>query len=185
MLAHGGPGRQPARHGDDRAAGPDARLREQGRAEADHVRASDAIQDELRAGWIELGTVNGKLYGLDFKGANKSTVWYNVRAFKDAGVEAAEDVAAAPPAAKTLQASGIQAYSIGGADGWTLTDLFENIYLRTAGPAKYDLLATHKIKWTDRVGENGAQDDGAGHRRHGQHRRRHAGGARRPTSRPR
>ena len=31
-------------------------------------------------------------------------------------------------------------YSIGGADGWTLTDLFENIYLRQAGPAKYALL---------------------------------------------
>ena len=33
--------------------------------------------------------------------------------------------------AKTLKASGVKAYSIGGADGWTLTDLFENIYLRT------------------------------------------------------
>ena len=35
--------------------------------------------------------------------------------------------------AKTLNASGVPAYSIGGADGWTLTDLFENIYIRTAG----------------------------------------------------
>jgi len=34
-------------------------------------------------------------------------------------------------------------------DGWTLTDLFENIYLRTAGAAKYDALSDHKIKWTD------------------------------------
>ena len=42
-----------------------------------------------------------------------------------------------------------RAYSIGGADGWTLTDLFENIYLRQAGPAKYDQLTAHKIKWTD------------------------------------
>ena len=41
-------------------------------------------------------------------------------------------------AAKTLQASGTPAYSIGGADGWTLTDLFENIYLRTFGAAKYE-----------------------------------------------
>ena len=41
------------------------------------------------------------------------------------------------------------AYSIGGADGWTLTDLFENIYLRTAGPDMYDQLATHEIPWTD------------------------------------
>ncbi len=39
--------------------------------------------------------------------------------------------------------------SIGGADGWTLTDWFENIYLSQAGPDKYDQLAAHKIKWTD------------------------------------
>src|SRR6185312_1200881 len=51
--------------------------------------------------------------------------------------------------ANTLKASGTPAYSIGGADGWTLTDLFENIYLRTYGVAKYDALAAHKLKWTD------------------------------------
>ena len=52
-------------------------------------------------------------------------------------------------AAKTLLASGVPAYSVGGGDGWTLTDLFDNIYLRQAGPAKYDQLAAHQIKWTD------------------------------------
>src|SRR5438034_7440231 len=34
-------------------------------------------------------------------------------------------------------------------DGWTLTDMFENIYLRTVGAAKDNLLSQHKIKWTD------------------------------------
>ena len=52
-------------------------------------------------------------------------------------------------AAETIDASGLPAFSIGGADGWTLTDLFENIYLRTAGPEKYDQLSTHEIPWTD------------------------------------
>ena len=33
------------------------------------------------------GTVDGKLYGLVFKAANKSTIWYNVPAFEDAGVK--------------------------------------------------------------------------------------------------
>src|SRR6185312_7534655 len=40
-------------------------------------------------------------------------------------------------------------YSIGGADGWTLTDLFENLYLRSYGQAKYQQLSAHQIKWTD------------------------------------
>lgn len=98
--------------------------------------------------WLKLGTVNGKLYGLFFKGANKSTVWYSVQAFKNAGVKAPKTYPALIAAAKTLLASGTPAYSIGGADGWTLTDLFENIYLRQAGAARYDQLTTHKIKWT-------------------------------------
>ena len=105
---------------------------------------------ELRAGLDQAsGTFNGKLYGLVFKASNKSTVWYNVPAFKAAGVKAPKTWPQLLAAAKTIKASGAPPYSIGGADGWTLTDLFENIYLRQAGPAKYDLLSAHKIKWTD------------------------------------
>ena len=99
--------------------------------------------------WLTLGTVKGKLYGLFFKAANKSTVWYNVKLFKDAGAKPATTFPAFLKLAKTLKASGAKAYAIAAADGWTLTDLFENSYLRQAGPAKYDLLTTHKIKWTD------------------------------------
>jgi alpha-glucoside transport system substrate-binding protein len=99
--------------------------------------------------WLTLGSVNKKLYGLYFKGSNKSTVWYNVKSFKDAGAKIPQTWPQFLASAKTLKASGTPAYSIGGSDGWTLTDLFENIYLRTAGPAKYDLLTAHKIKWTD------------------------------------
>jgi alpha-glucoside transport system substrate-binding protein len=99
--------------------------------------------------WLTLGSVKGKLYGLFFKGANKSTIWYNVPAFKNAGVKSPKTWPELLSAAKTIKASGATAYSIGGADGWTLTDLFENIYLRTAGAAKYDQLTEHKLKWTD------------------------------------
>jgi len=97
----------------------------------------------------KLGTIGGKLYSFVFKAANKSTVWYNVDAFKNAGVEPPADFEAFKTAAQTLKASGTPAYSIGGADGWTLTDLFENVYLRQAGPEKYDQLTDHEIKWTD------------------------------------
>jgi ABC-type glycerol-3-phosphate transport system substrate-binding protein len=99
--------------------------------------------------WLQLGSVKGKLYGLFFKGANKSTVWYNVHAFKSAGVKPPTTWPQFLSVAKTIHASGAEAYSIGGGDGWTLTDLFENLYLRQAGTAKYDQLTTHKIKWTD------------------------------------
>jgi alpha-glucoside transport system substrate-binding protein len=122
-------------------------------ANRDALKPIDFARDDIAEGysesWLDLGSVDGTLYGVFFKGANKSTVWYNVQAFEDAGVE--------PPAtwedflsnAETLKSSGVPAYSIGGADGWTLTDLFENIYLRVAGPEKYDQLTNHEIPWTD------------------------------------
>jgi hypothetical protein len=97
----------------------------------------------------KIGVIKGHVYGLLIKGANKSTVWYNVAAFKNAGVKPPATWAQFLAVGKTLKASGTPAYSIGGADGWTLTDLFENIYLRQAGSAKYDALSHHTIKWTD------------------------------------
>jgi len=99
--------------------------------------------------WLALGTYSGKLYALPFKAANKSVVWYNVPAFKNAGVNPPKTFNQLLTDAKTIKASGTPAYSIGGADGWTLTDMFENIYLRTFGAAKYNALSQHKIKWTD------------------------------------
>jgi hypothetical protein len=98
---------------------------------------------------VDVGSVDGTLYGLMWKANNKSTVWYNVKAYDDAGVKPADTWDQYLKDAGTINASGLPAYSIGGADGWTLTDLFENIYLRTAGAEKYDQLSKHEIKWTD------------------------------------
>ncbi len=111
--------------------------------------ARDDAEANFSQSWVDLGSIDGQLYGVFFKGGNKSTVWYNVHAFEDAGVESPEDWDAFLEAAKTLKASGVTAYSIGAADGWTLTDWFEQVYLRLAGPEKYDQLTNHEIPWTD------------------------------------
>ncbi len=111
--------------------------------------AKDTITQNYAPDWMDLGSVDGTLYGLFFKGANKSTVWYNVKAFADAGVNAPPTWPDLMTGAETLKASGVKAFSIAGADGWTLTDLFENIYLRSAGPDMYDKLTNHEIPWTD------------------------------------
>jgi alpha-glucoside transport system substrate-binding protein len=110
--------------------------------------AQSTIQQNFSESVIELGTVDGTLYGFLFKAANKSTIWYNVNAFEEAGVQPPETWEELQQAAQTLQNAGIPPYSIGGGDGWTLTDLFENIYLRTAGPELYDQLSNHEIPWT-------------------------------------
>jgi alpha-glucoside transport system substrate-binding protein len=111
--------------------------------------AKDTVQENFSQSWVDLASVDNKLYGVFFKGANKSTVWYNVHAYEDAGIEPAEDWDAFTQNAETLKQSGVPAWSIGGADGWTLTDWFENVYIRLAGPEKYDQLTTHEIPWTD------------------------------------
>jgi len=111
--------------------------------------AKKIISKNFAPAWAKLGVVNKKLYALLYKASNKSTLWYNVHSFKQAGVKAPTKWAQLTKDAKTIKASGTPAYSLCGASGWTLTDLFENIYLRTFGPAKYNKLSAHKIKWTN------------------------------------
>ncbi|QGZ49206.1 extracellular solute-binding protein [Streptomyces sp. QHH-9511] len=100
-------------------------------------------------GWRDLGAVDGTQYGVYFKAANKSLIWYNNAAFENAGASEPKTWKEFLSTAETISASGVTPVSVGGADGWTLTDWFENIYLSQAGPAKYDQLAKHEIKWTD------------------------------------
>jgi len=99
--------------------------------------------------WKDLGTHNDTLYGLVFKAANKSTFWYNASVFSDAGVTPPTTWEELLAAADTIQRFGVAPFSVAGADGWTLTDWFENVYLRTAGGEKYDQLTTLEIPWTD------------------------------------
>ncbi|MEU9359054.1 extracellular solute-binding protein [Streptomyces sp. NPDC048301] len=99
--------------------------------------------------WQDLGAVDGTQYGVYFKAANKSLVWYNTKAFENAGASEPKTWKDFLATAETVSASGVTPVSVGGADGWTLTDWFENIYLSQAGPEKYDQLAKHEIKWTD------------------------------------
>ncbi|MEU2184245.1 ABC transporter substrate-binding protein [Streptomyces thermolilacinus] len=100
-------------------------------------------------GWQDLGSVNGTRYGVYFKTANKSLIWYNAAVFENAGASEPKTWKELMATAETVSASGVTPMSIGGADGWTLTDWFENVYLSQAGPEKYDQLAKHEIRWTD------------------------------------
>jgi alpha-glucoside transport system substrate-binding protein len=111
--------------------------------------AAQAVAANYSDAWRALGTIDGKQYGVYFKVANKSVIWYRADAFAEAGVQ--------PPAtwdeflatSRTLADAGYVPMAVPGGDGWTLTDWFENVYLRAAGPEAYDKLARHEIPWTD------------------------------------
>ncbi|MBA2806574.1 carbohydrate ABC transporter substrate-binding protein [Streptomyces sp. KM273126] len=112
--------------------------------------AEEQLKKNFSKGWVDLGAYKGKQYGVYVKAANKSLVWYNTQAFEGAGItEPPKTWDEFTQTAQTLSDAGSPAISVGGADGWTLTDWFENVYLSQAGPEKYDQLAEHKIKWTD------------------------------------
>ncbi|MER5856967.1 ABC transporter substrate-binding protein [Streptomyces sp. NPDC059688] len=107
------------------------------------------LQKNYSPGWQDIGKVDGKQYGVYYKAANKSLIWYNAKAFANAGAKEPKTWQDLLTAAQAVYDSGVTPFSVGGADGWTLTDWFENVYLSQAGPEKYDQLAQHKIKWTD------------------------------------
>ncbi|MDX8141384.1 extracellular solute-binding protein [Lentzea sp. BCCO 10_0061] len=108
-----------------------------------------AVDGNFAGVWKQLGSVNGRLYGVYFKAANKSTVWYSNNTLALAGVSVPKTWEEFIQAARTLSDAGTPAVSVAGADGWTLTDWFENVYLRTAGPQNYDRLSKHELPWTD------------------------------------
>ena len=112
-------------------------------------RVEALVEDQYAPEWRDLGSVDGTLFGVWVNAVNKSTLWYNAGTLRDAGVD--------PPAtwdeflerARTLATAGITPVSVAGGEGWPLTDWFENVYLRMAGPERYDQLASHEIPWTD------------------------------------
>lgn len=108
-----------------------------------------AVKANYSSAWQQLGTLNGQLYGVFFKAANKSVVWYDVKDFTNAGVQPPTTWDQFVTVSKTLSDSGVPAMAIPAGDGWPATDWFENIYLRTAGVDNYNKLTQHQIPWTD------------------------------------
>ncbi|MFF0585194.1 ABC transporter substrate-binding protein [Streptomyces sp. NPDC003781] len=111
--------------------------------------ATKELGENYSPGWQDIGKVGGKQYGVYYKAANKSLIWYNAKVFENAGAAEPKTWDELLNTAQMVYDSGVTPFSVGGADGWTLTDWFENVYLSQAGPEKYDQLAKHEIKWTD------------------------------------
>src|SRR5215470_13222891 len=111
--------------------------------------AGSVVAANYTPAWRQLGSVGGTLYGVWFKAANKSLIWYNENVFERAGAAPPTSADGLISLAHRLARSGVPAFAVGGQNGWTLADWFSNLYLRLARPVRYDLLAAHKIPWTD------------------------------------
>jgi alpha-glucoside transport system substrate-binding protein len=109
----------------------------------------NAIKGNYPPGILEIGQVDGTQYGIMVKFNSKSTMWFRPDRFKTAGVSPATDFTAFVKLLGDIKAKGIPPMGLGAADSWTLTDWFENIYVKQAGPEKYDQLFSGKLPWTD------------------------------------
>jgi alpha-glucoside transport system substrate-binding protein len=98
----------------------------------------------IPAGWADLLIRDGQSYGTWFKAAHKSLVWYR-----------RDRLMSDPPqhwndwvdTCRTMAARGRPPLAIGAADGWVLTDWFENTLL-SIDPAIYHELAAGAELWT-------------------------------------
>jgi alpha-glucoside transport system substrate-binding protein len=108
-----------------------------------------AIEANYPPGTLEVGKVAGDLYALMVKFNSKSTMWYRPDRFTALGVTPPADWDAFVKALNAIKTGGDGVQGLGAKDDWTLTDWFENIYIRQAGPDKYDQLFSGKLPWTD------------------------------------
>jgi alpha-glucoside transport system substrate-binding protein len=109
----------------------------------------NAIKANYPPGILEIGQVDGTQYAIMVKFNSKSTVWYRPDKFKTLGVSAPTDFAGFTKLLADIKAKGQAPLGLGAGDSWTLTDWFESIYVRQAGPDKYDQLFSGKLPWTD------------------------------------
>lgn len=116
----------------------------------DEILPPDVLTENYSQAWVDLGTVDGLFFGLTVKANSKSTFWYLPASFEALGAEPPGTWDDLLSIADGYLANGQTPYAIGALDGWTLTDWFENIYVRVAGPANYQsLFVTHEVEWTD------------------------------------
>jgi alpha-glucoside transport system substrate-binding protein len=123
-------------------------------AAAGHLVPADAetgalVRRHFSPVFVQLGSVDDQLYGVWFKAANKSLVWYDVALFERLGEVPPHDLDGLLELARRTTAAGTPAFALAALDSWTLTDWFENVYARVAGLQAYDDLAAHRIPWTD------------------------------------
>lgn len=111
------------------------------------LEAVDPLLAKFPAAWLYLAEDKGgdRLLGVPFKAANKSVLWYR----KDLLRRQPATLPGLFYACNRLIKAGQPPLALGAADGWPLSDLFENILL-AVGPGAYRALSERKGNWRHR-----------------------------------
>ncbi len=106
----------------------------------------------LVPGFTGAGTcADGKVYGLPSAVSVKSLLWYDQKAFTDAGYTPPTTLDELATLTDKIKAAGKVPWCIaaesGAATGWPITDWIEDLVLRYAGPENYDKWVTGQLKF--------------------------------------
>ena len=109
-----------------------------------------SLEGNYAPGILDTGKVDGELYGIMVKYNSKSTFFYRPDTLKTAGANVPKSWDDLKSAITTLQGKGTATpLGLGAKDSWTLSDWFEEIYLRQNGPDVYKKLFSKDGDWSD------------------------------------
>jgi alpha-glucoside transport system substrate-binding protein len=119
----------------------------------DDVLDAGQLKKDYSPGFIDAGSVGGKIYGLFYDQNFKSIVWYPVKAFADKGYAVPKSYADLQALEQRIVADGGHPWCTtiehGDVSGWVATDWIEDVLLRTAPVETYDKWMTHQIPFND------------------------------------
>lgn len=118
----------------------------------DSILSDEALAAAYDPTWLDLGQVDGQVFGLWARADIKSLVWYRPDQFAAAGYEVPTTWEEMMDLTAAIAARGEVPWCLGlesgAATGWVGTDWVEDILLRSAGPEVYDQWVAHEIPFT-------------------------------------
>jgi len=107
------------------------------------------IEGQFAPGLLDYGNVDDEQYGFMAKLNGKASIFYSPERFSEMGVEPVETWDDLVTLTDDIKAAGATPWALGAADGWTLTDWFEIMYIKEHGVEAYDTLFSADGDWTD------------------------------------
>ncbi len=112
---------------------------------------TNRLLNEYGKYWVELGSYDGRLYGIFIKASLKSLIWYAPKNLANFCKEPPKTWDELMTLTEKISQAGKIPWSIGlesgSASGWPGTDWIEDILLRSAGEEIYDKWINHEISW--------------------------------------
>jgi len=118
----------------------------------DDIVDMNSLKSSMTPGTLEAGTFNDKLYGLLVSMNVKSLVFYNKKAFAQAGYQVPKSLDELNALTDQIKSDGGTPWCMGiqdtgGASGWPATDWMEDLVMRYGGGDTYNDWVSHKVKF--------------------------------------